>query len=88
MNNLKRRHESVVWAYFSKLPNGSMNCNFCGRVLQHIHATNAKKHLKGCKPDIYQTVLETDGSRQVFPKKSYVEVIKNDSWSIDFPSAE
>lgn len=88
----KRRVESDVWQHFTKNDEKSMKCNYCQVVLTHIHATNAKKHLKKCKAEEYHKVEVADKVKQPPAKKPKISennVVRKDPWSaVVFPADE
>uniref|UniRef100_A0AC34RRX2 Uncharacterized protein n=1 Tax=Panagrolaimus sp. JU765 TaxID=591449 RepID=A0AC34RRX2_9BILA len=65
-----------------------MSCNFCGKILQTIHATNAKKHLRKCNPESYLSVADVDGLKPLPSKKINVEIIEKKFWPNNFFSFE
>ncbi|CAG7677817.1 unnamed protein product [Allacma fusca] len=58
---LKRPSASAIWDYFRKdRVTGKSQCRYCQIFLTSINATNAKRHLKSCKPSEYDMVVLKD----------------------------
>ncbi|CAG7824233.1 unnamed protein product [Allacma fusca] len=52
---------SAVWNHFTKdLMKAQSQCSYCKLWLKSLNASNVKRHLKACKPTIWETVEQKD----------------------------